>query len=257
MDINQYISSGIIEMYVLGLCSPEEAAELELLRTQQPSLNEAILKFEAELERTYLNDATQPGAAIDKEIMQALHAMQTPVIPLHTQAGNTATIKKMNWLKPVAAAAIALFAVSSIFNYTLYNKTRQQQLAITEAKKITTLPQNDYAVLKTPGITPVAMYGVFPHNICRCTLFWDKKTGKAYMMVHHLMPVNKEKSYQLWAMVNDKPVNVGMINERIRDRFIEVQNVPEGATAFTVTLENASGSTSPTADEIYLYGKII
>jgi hypothetical protein len=58
-------------------------------------------------------------------------------------------------------------------------------------------------------------------------------------------------------MVNDKPVNVGMINERIRDRFIELKNVPEGATAFTVTLENASGSTSPTVDETYLYGKII
>jgi Anti-sigma-K factor rskA len=256
MDINQYISSGIIEMYVLGLCSPEESTELELLRTQQPPLNEAMLKFEAELERTYLNEASQPGPAIDKKIIQVLQTLQTPVIPMHAQAGNT-TIKKMNWLKPVAAAAIVLFAVSSIFNYTLYNKTRQQELAINEAKKITTLPQNDYAVLKTPGITPVAMYGVFPHNVCRCTLFWDKKNGKAYIMVHHLMPVNKEKSYQLWAMVNDKPVNVGMINEAIRDRFIELQNVPEGATAFTVTLENASGSISPTADQTYLYGKII
>jgi hypothetical protein len=257
MDINQYISSGIIEMYVLGLCSPEESTELELLRTQHPQINEAVFTFEAELERTYLNDSLLPGAIIDKKILQSLQVLQTPVIPMHVPEANT-IIKKMNWFKPVAAAAVTLFIVSSIFNYTLYKKTKEQQLAINKAKNIIpSLPQKDYAILKTPGITPVAMYGVFPHNICRCTLFWDKKTGKAYMMVHHLMPISKEKSYQLWAMVNDKPVNVGMVNEAIRDRFIELQNVPEGTTAFTVTLENASGSTSPTVDETYLYGKII
>ncbi len=255
MDINQYISSGIIEMYVMGLCSPEESDGLELLRTQQPQLNEAILKFEAELEQTFVTGALQPGAVIDKKILQSLQALQTPLIPMQAQAA--APVKKINWLRPVAAAAVLLFAISSIFNYTLYNKTKQQELALNETKKITTLPQNDYAVLKTPGITPVAMYGVFPHNVCRCTLFWDKKTGKAYMMIHHLMPVNKEKSYQLWAMVNDKPVNAGMINEAIRDRFIELKNIPEGTTAFTVTLENAAGSTTPTVDQTYLYGKTI
>jgi Anti-sigma-K factor rskA len=256
MDINQYISSGIIEMYVMGLCSPEESAELELLRTQQPQLNNAILKFETEFENNSLNNASQPGVAIDKKILQSLQALQTPVVPLQAQTGN-APIKKMNWLKPVAAAAILLFAISSIFNYTLYNKTRQQELAINEAKKVTNLPPNDYAVLKTPGITPVAMYGVFPHNVCRCTLFWDKKTGKAYMMIHHLSPSGTEKQYQLWAMVNDKPVNVGVVDDTIRDRFVELKNVPEDATAFTVTLENAAGSNTPTVEQTYLSGKII
>ncbi len=46
MGINNYISSGIIEMYVMGLSSPEEKDELELLRNQYLQLNEAILQFE-------------------------------------------------------------------------------------------------------------------------------------------------------------------------------------------------------------------
>ena len=254
MDINNYISSGIIEMYVMGICSPEEKTELELLRRQYPELNKAVLQFEMELENNLLQNATLPGAIADDKILQSLKDLQkTPVIDINN---NQTKIKKISWLKPVAAAATLLFIASSIFNYSLYKKTQKQQLALSEIKKSTTLPETDYAILKNPAITPVAMYGVAPHNICRCTMFWDKKTGKAYIMIHHLVPSPTERKYQLWAMVNDKPVNVGTVNDKIRGRFIEIQNVPEGATAFKVTLENAAGATTPTEEQTYLYGKI-
>ncbi|NOT94196.1 anti-sigma factor domain-containing protein [Ferruginibacter sp.] len=254
MDINNYISSGIIEMYVMGLCSAEEKTELELLRLQYPQLNTAIIQFETELENNLQQSPTLPGEKTDTKILQALHNLQIPIININTAS---ARIKKINWFKPVAAAAIILLTASSIYNYSLYKKNKEQQTALTQLKEnISGLPQADYAILKSPTITPVALYGVYPHSICRCTLFWDKKTGKAYMMIHHLVRSTQEKKYQLWAMVNDKPVNVGMVNDAIRDRFIELQNVPAGATAFSVTLENAAGVATPTIAETYVYGKI-
>jgi anti-sigma-K factor RskA len=87
-------------------------------------------------------------------------------------------------------------------------------------------------------------------------MFWDKKTGKIYIMIHHLPLTSSEKDYQLWAMVDGKPVSVGIINEEIRGRFIEMENVPSNAIAFTVTLEKAGGSQQPTVEETYLSGKI-
>lgn len=253
MDINNYISSGIIEMYAMGICSPEEKAEMELLRRQYPELNKAVVQFEIELENNLLLNATDPGAAVDDKILQSLKGLQTPVIDINN---NQTKIKKISWLKLVAAAAILLFIASSIFNYSLYKKTKEQQLALSEIKKSATLPETDYAILKNPAITPVALYGVAPHNICRCTMFWDKKNGKAFIMIHHLVPSTMERKYQLWAMVNDKPVSVGMVHDEIRGRFIEIQNVPVGATAFKVTLENAAGANTPTEEQTYLYGKI-
>jgi hypothetical protein len=110
--------------------------------------------------------------------------------------------------------------------------------------------------MRDPAITPVAMYGVAPYTLCRCTMYWDKKTGKDYIMIHHLIPSPQDKKYQLWAMVNNQPVNVGMVHDEIRDRFIELNNVPEGATAFSVTLENIGNNITPTADQTFLYGKI-
>ena len=252
MDIKSYISSGIIETYVMGLCTPEEKKELESFRQQYPQLNEAILNFETELEKNLVRDATQTGIEMDNQILKALSSLSTPVVDIKINLPKT---KKTNWLKPLAAAAILLLALSMVFNYILYRKTRDQQLAIKEKENYSPLPVADYNILKQSTITPVAMYGVAPHSICRCTLFWDKKTRKAFIIIHHL-PMVEQNNYQLWAMVDGKPVNVGLINEKIRGRFIEIQNVPAGATGFIVTLEKSGGSSTPTTEETYLSGKI-
>jgi anti-sigma-K factor RskA len=251
MDSQEFIKSGKIEAYVMGLCSTEERVEVEELRLTHPEINQAVSLFETALEKQFLATSTQTGDALDRKILQSLAALQTPVVPIQQ-----AKIKNSNWLKPVAAAAIVLFAASSIFNYTLYNKTKEQQEVLAQKQKEISLPPADYSILKNPTITPVAMYGVGLHAICRCTMFWDKKTGKAYIMIHHLIPSSPNNNYQLWANVNGQPVSVGIINDKIRDRFIEVTNVPKEATGFSVTLEKSGGNNTPTVDQTYLIGNI-
>lgn len=253
MNIKEYISSGIIEMYVMGLCSAEEKQELETLRRKHLVLHEAIVQYEKEMEEKMQQQITLPSAETDEKILKSFDSLQTPVIPVYTtynKPRNTA------WLKPAAAAAILLLLVSSWFNYTLLQKNKKQEQALKESKNATTLPLSDYNVMKDPSITPVAMYGFGAHAICRCTMFWDKKTGKMYIMIHHLPKSSETRDYQLWAMVDNKLVSVGTINDDIRGRFIEMQNVPAGATAFIVTLEKAGGSPTATIEETYLKGDI-
>ena len=252
MDINSYIASGIIEMYVMDLCTPEEKQEMDLLRKQHPELNEAVIQFEKSLENNLLANATLPGDETDKKILESLHSLQITNGDKDIQQGK---VKKMNWLKLVAAASVLLLLASAVFNYILLNKVNEEQALIGKEKQ-SPLPLSDYKILQQPTITPVAMYGVAPHSICRCTMFWDKKTGKAYIMIHHLPLSSGNENYQLWAMVDGKPVSIGIFNDKIRDRFIEVQNVPQGAIAFTVTLEKTGGASVPTVEETYLSGKI-
>ena len=252
MDINSYISSGIIELYVMGMCSIEEEKELEMLRRQHPELNAAIIQYERELEATMQKSSTLPANIVDERILQSLDSLQAPVIYINRNTNN----KRTKWLN-IAAAAILLLLISSYFNYSLYSKNKQQEKNLQSTTPgITTLPVSDYAVLNNPKITPIAMYGVGTHAICRCTMFWDKSTGKMYIMIHHLPKSSSAKDYQLWAEVDGKPVSIGIINDEIRGRFIEMPNVPAGSIAFTVTLENAGGTAQPTVTETYLSGKI-
>ncbi len=257
MDIKEYISSGIIELYVMGICSPEEEKELEQLRRQHPELDEAILRYETEMENKMLRNGALPPAAVDEKILQTIDSLQPPVISINTRQ---TPVRKMNpktagWWKMAVAASVALLIVSAFFNYSLYRKNKKLE-GIAQNTKGSPLPLSDYTVFTDPTITPVAMYGVGSHSICRCTMFWDKKTGKMYIMIHHLPKSSAAKDYQLWAEVDGKPVSVGIINDEIRGRFIEVSNVPYRSVAFSVTLEQAGGNASPTVSETYLAGKI-
>jgi anti-sigma-K factor RskA len=258
MESKEYIASGIIEQYVLGLCSAEECTTIEMRRNNDEALDAAITAFEIELENKYLVDATMPSKEADNKILAQLNALsktstEKPII-------KEAVVRKMNGWKIAAAASVALLIGSGVYNYIAFNKIKEQEATIAYANKPTnntvTLPATDYAVITNPAITPVAMLGQGYHAICRCTLYWDKTTGKAYVMIHHLPKSGDESNFQLWAMVNNKPVNIGVVNDAIRGRFIEMPNVPSDASGFSVTLENAATVATTPSTDIYLKGTV-
>jgi anti-sigma-K factor RskA len=255
LNIENYISSGIIEQYVMGLCSAEEKNELELLRQKDAVLDKVIINFEIELENKMMRNAFLPGVNTDDKILQALQSLGTPV-PVIAMQTEDKKVKRLSWVKMVAAASVLLFGVSAFFNYTQYKENKEQATQLAAKNNLPqSLPVANYSILKDPSITPVAMMGVGYHAICRCTMFWDKKTGKAYVMIHHLVSSGDNYEYQLWANVNGKQVSVGMINDNIRDRFVEVTGMPEDAKEFTVTLEKNGGATVPDAD-VFLRGTV-
>ena len=46
MNVQDYISSGIVESYVLGLASPEEQSEFERMCREYPEVLQARVDFE-------------------------------------------------------------------------------------------------------------------------------------------------------------------------------------------------------------------
>ena len=254
MKIEEYISSGIVELYVMGLCSEEEKQEINSLRKQSPALEKAIREFESVLETKMQQNISLPDADTDKKILADLETLNTnaSISSIEKKNGKYIRIRSL-----LAAAAVAIIIAGGYFIFSLNNKIKKLEKGQVGVNNTSpTLPENDYKIMLDPKITPVAMYGVGTHAICRCTMFWDKKTGKVYIIIHHLPLSSSNKDYQLWAMVDGKPVSVGIVQDEIRGRFIEMQGVPGGATSFIVTLEKAGGEQSPTLEETYLSGRI-
>jgi len=253
MDINSYISSGIVELYVMGLCNVEEKAEVEALRKQFPILENAIRNYEISLEKELMRTGVAVPAAVDEKLLATFsqpsqQADEVKVLPV-LQSGRN------RFVYAFAAVSTILLGFCMYTIYDLKVKLRKNELLVSENKSIETLPPSDYKILNDPGITPVAMYGVGSHSICRCTMFWDKKTGKAYIILHHLPTSSDKSDYQLWAFVNGQAINIGIIDDSIRGRFIEMKNIPAGVESFSVTLEKAGGVATPTED-VYLRGRI-
>ena len=260
MNIENYISSGIIEQYVLGLCNDAEKAELISLRMQHAEVNTAILNFEKALEAQMMATSASTTSKTDDTILSALKHLNTSDTKYTTTPETKpAVVRNFSFAKYAAAASVALLIASGAYNYYQYNKSKEQEatLAATIKNNSATLPIGDYKIITDPNITPVAMYGVPAHAICKCTLYWDKNTDKAYVMIHHLVAPEDGKAYQIFATVNGKQINLGTIDDKIRGRFVEVKDVPFEATAFTVSQEvNGNTAPQPTIENIWLQGKI-
>jgi anti-sigma-K factor RskA len=69
------------------------------------------------------------------------------------------------------------------------------------------------------------------------------------------MPANDaEHQYQLWAMVDGKPVDLGVFDMVADDDGMKRMKAIEDAQAFAVTLEPRGGSKSPTMEQMMVIG---
>ncbi len=88
----------------------------------------------------------------------------------------------------------------------------------------------------------------------RANIYWNSTTEIVYLDVKSLPDAPNGKQYQLWALKDGKPIDMGVFNAVDTEKaLLEMGSVP-GADAFAVTLEKAGGVPSPTLEEMYVYG---
>ncbi|MGH2654108.1 MAG: anti-sigma factor [Actinomycetota bacterium] len=73
--------------------------------------------------------------------------------------------------------------------------------------------------------------------------------GTGYVLQHNLEPVPEDRTYQLWAMVGERPVSAGLLGA---DPAITPFRVGDGTVALAITVERSGGAQRPTSDPIVL-----
>ncbi|HTL10498.1 MAG TPA: anti-sigma factor [Chitinophagaceae bacterium] len=273
MNIQEYISSGIIESYVLGLASNEEKAAFEQLLSVHPELQQAKEAFEISLERHALDNAMPAPAAIKQKIWEAIE-----LSPVATLAGNNtertdgiavtpAPVRSMNTVKWLAAASVILLLGSTLLNFYFYSQykntsaqlsdliAQNQQMASNNTIMQTRLQQyeSNFQIVKDTNMAVVAMKGQAVAPESATTVYWNKQTKDVYLLVNDLPQPVSGKQYQLWAIVDGVPVDAGTLDMAQANGLVKMKNIPR-AQAFAITLENAGGSKTPTMP-IYVVGK--
>lgn len=267
MDIKAYIESGVIESYVLGMADDQERAELEQLSRQHPEIRAAIDAFELSLEQSALATPMRPAAHVKANIFNELadEFVTTESAPV-AKVVNMPSVN-MGWLRFVAAASVILLVVSAATNVYFYNQFRtasaQYQALLTE--KTSLLAQNDalqakgldlyqgMQIMSDPAFTKVSMPGVKADENKLATVFWDKKNNEVYLLTNRLPQTSTDTQYQLWAIVDGKPVDAGMIDAC--NGLCKMKNI-KNASAFAITLEKRGGSPTPNLDQLQVFGGI-
>lgn len=112
--------------------------------------------------------------------------------------------------------------------------------------------QQKWDILSNPDIHIVVLKGTTGHEDRKATVFWDKKTKEVYLHAGSLPEAPEGRQYQIWALVDGKPVNAGMYAEQ-KGSQVPLSVVPR-AQDFAVTLEKSGGTASPTMTNMYMMG---
>ena len=109
-------------------------------------------------------------------------------------------------------------------------------------------------VLKSPDTKAIIMKGLPAAPDFKATVYWNAKEKTTLLTIQDLPKPTDDKQYQLWAIVDKKPVDAGVFNFSKTD--IQTMKIFERAEAFAVTLEPQGGSITPTLEKMYVIGTL-
>lgn len=279
MNIQEYISSGIVESYVLGLADEAERAEFEQMCVLHTEVRAAREAFEIQFEQQALANAVTPPERLRETILHQVGGGQSGVHVTRqinerptTEPQQPATRVVSIGLRYAAAAAIVLLAGSAILNIYFFNKYREyshrydqllaQQTELvknnnTLQTKLNTY-QNTITGLTDTGMAVIKMGGNVvkgsPAPASLATVYWDTRSKDVYLMANNLPRPGAGKQYQLWAIVDGKPVDAGVFDMPEGHVMMKMKNIPR-AQLFAVTLEQKGGSPTPQGP-MYVMGKV-
>ncbi len=161
------------------------------------------------------------------------------------------------WAASVAVAAGLLAAVLSAFVTARY-EARMGQMAreLAALREQTQQQLLALTLLRDPATRVVALAGLAPSPNARGRMIWHEVHG-GVLVAGDLPPVPPGQVYELWAIVEGKPIPAGLFTVDAEGRGgLRVGALPGAPRVdqFAVTLEPAGGTPAPTG-QMYLASK--
>ena len=263
MEKEQYIASGILELYVAGSLNDAENKEVYNMMQKHPEVLQEVLGIEAAIVK--LTKATAPKDKVTfSTIWNALKGTDndTKVIALNKP--------KNNWYNYTGWAA-ALILGGGLLWMNNQNNTLETQISEIQTEKdffetqIEDLnddlvdSKNIINVFRNKDIisVPLAGQAVYPEAYAKA--YWNKADKTVYLDLAGLPEPPEGKVYQVWSLTLNPltPTSLGTIDDFKSDdnKIFSLENA-NASQAFGITLEPAGGSVSPTLEQLYTLGVI-
>lgn len=256
MNKEEIISSGLLELYALGIASPEEAMVVETCLRNYPELREELNSIEDTMEQYAQGNSITPSSKLKENVFYSITDFNES--NFQTKPVSSGRVYQIPpFFKLMAAVVIALLVVNVVLTWTYYNKYQSSQNKLDLAyekigaqEKSNEAMASDMDVITNKYSQPVVLKGTpkSPESVAK--IFWMKNSGDVFIDASNLPETPENKQYQLWAIVDGKPVDAGMIETKKGKYYIQKMKSFGQAQAFAITLEKTGGSTSPTMDEM-------
>ncbi|MEM6522161.1 MAG: anti-sigma factor [Bacteroidota bacterium] len=256
MEVQEYISSGILEAYIMGELSEEEMQKVDEVAMKYPEIQIEIEKIRASIH----NYAKASGNLPSEEILDGV--FDQPV-KRETEAVFNEPSKVPFW----AVAASVLLLVSIGFNIYFASELNQSQKELDDliieksaiAQQVETTSQKlEYANLRIAHFLNkdnihVRMEGLPLSPDSYANVFWNKKSNAVFISVDNLPAPPHGHQYQLWAIKDGQPpIDAGIFDHN--NLVQELKIIQGDVLAFAVTLEKEGGTPYATVEKTYVKG---
>lgn len=237
--LQNFLDSKLLQKYLVGEASTDESQEVEYFIANYPEAAKAYDLLQNNLEIIAKAGAVDVPNHILKDILESLDENNT------TKVIQLVQTKKTSWYSIAASAAAVLFAATSLFLYQKNQSLNEENRVVIE--EIYDLRSDiDQHNLKLDELSrelqklndPDAKKYVFNGNERAKnlkTVAYINSVDKTSMIdVITLPQLPKEQHYQIWAELQDRMVNLGIINES--DRKLKQIPYLEDALALSIKI---------------------
>ena len=264
MDINAYIESGILELYVAGQLSEPENKEVYDLMLKYPEILQEVLEIEAAVIK--LTSAVSPKLSqhILKLIKDKLNfgGNEARVVSMTSSTYNWVTY--LGWAAAIIIGAGLLWNINQnnqledkVSNITIEKNYLETQLEDTKTDLVTSKELLNALRDKDVIAIPLGGQGQFENAYAK--VYWNKKDNTIYLDAQGLPEAPTGKVYQVWSLTLEPltPTSLGTIDEFNADenKIFNIENDNE-SEAFGITLEPEGGSETPTMEQLYTLGAV-
>jgi len=276
LNIEEYISSGILELYVAGVLEDDVSKEVSKHINKHSEINSEVNN----IENAFINLAISLSPNLSTVEMEKQKANLLKVTHFKNSESESGFVKKEKdsvtatkkislWLKLLAAASILFLIASVLFNAIQYNRLQEAESKILELEKSKNILLDNSKIEKTSYEQQLAtihnsfkieLEGVEDNSNLKAIVYWNKNEQAIMVNAIDLPNPPKGKVYQLWSLSSLDPLipkSAGLLSnfDKITNMNFEVDNLND-ALAFAITLEQNGGSEQPTLTELKLIGTL-
>lgn len=267
MNVEAYISSGILEAYALGELSDLERTEVEKNLKQYPEVRKELARIEEAQEKLLMEASMKPRASVKTSLFAKIDQRKQEVKELPLSPPQTTSV---SFWKLAAAASVTVALISSYLAYDYWNKWKKTENNLTEliaqnqrvAEDYNKVNQrldqieNDLNITNNPAFQRVVMKGTPNAPSALASVYWNESTKEVYLSIQDMKQLTQENQYQLWAIIDGKPVDAGVFDGNTAG-LLKMKDISSGAATFAVTIEPRGGKQSPTLETMQVAGNVV
>lgn len=251
-DVKGFLSSGLLEQYMMGICAEDQIEEVEYYIDNFPEVKAEYDRLQHEVDNIAdkFSDSTPDG--LKDAIISCLEDDTNYEVKTNYVKRRSPRFQFMPW----AAACIAFIASIALFNQKIdlqrtnmemHAELNMVQNQLEENQKYRSYLEEKLFISGHNKTERLFLTGNELSPKFNSTVFWNDVARKAVVYVNNLGKIDKSSCYQIWADVDGEMINAGVLPRK--KGAIEIKHL-ENATSINITIEPKGGSDHPNVEKL-------